>query len=200
MEVVESTVVRPRPGTFFTSDLHLFHDKVAKLRGFPDWASHDEWLTGTWRRHVRKDAVVWVLGDLTGGGHLNEALHVLNELPGRKRLVLGNHDPAHPLNLDAHKYMPRMLQAFEQVTVAAKVKVDGRSVMLSHFPYVGDSGPVDRHTSWRLRDEGRPLLHGHTHQTQPSLGGDHVISVGWDAWWRPVHLDEVTDLLRRNTN
>ncbi len=37
-------------------------------------------------------------------------------------------------------------------------------MLLSHFPYAGDSHDEDRYAKFRLRDEGIPLLHGHAHE------------------------------------
>lgn len=190
-----STVVHPLKGMLFTSDLHLGHESVAGHRGFPNAALHDQHIADTWRRMVHRDAVVWVLGDLTGGGHVDEALDLLADLPGRKRLVLGNHDRAHPLHSDSHKHTAKLFRVFEAVQLHAQQSINGTKVMLSHFPYTGDHTSEDRHTAWRLRDVGRPLLHGHTHQSRVRIFNDHVIHVGWDSWFRPVHADEIADLL-----
>ncbi|WP_121253960.1 hypothetical protein [Nocardioides ferulae] len=37
-------------------------------------------------------------------------------------------------------------------------------VLLSHFPYAGDSHDEDRYAQFGLRDEGIPLLRGHAHE------------------------------------
>ena len=192
---MNSTVTHARQGVFFTSDLHLFHDKVAQLRGFPDHVSHNAFIADVWRKDVHPKAQVWVLGDVTGGGHVREAMDFLNELPGKKHLILGNHDRAHPLNRGSHRRVDEYRLAFRSVQPYARRKINGVDVMLSHFPYTGDSGPEDRHVQWRLPNLGRPLLHGHTHQPVASLNNDGVIHVGWDTWYRPVHLDDISGLL-----
>src|SRR5690606_3135580 len=80
----------------FTADLHLGHAKVAGLRGFDDWIHHDAAVANNWREVVGECDTVWILGDFSCGREAH-ALRVLRNLPGRKRLILGNHDAAHPM-------------------------------------------------------------------------------------------------------
>ncbi len=79
------------------------------------------------------------------------------------------------------------------------------TVLLSHFPYVGDRGQ-ERYAQWRLKDEGLPLLHGHTHSAEeisytPRInnGGGWPTTqmhVGLDAWnLTPVSLEQIGELL-----
>lgn len=184
---------------FYTSDLHLSHEKVAATRGFADTVAHDMHVRTTWFKHVRPADEVWILGDLTGGGHLDYALAFISGLPGDKHLILGNHDQAHPMHHNGHRKLSRYLQVFRTVQLHGAHRIAGRTVLLSHFPYRGDSpggGGVDRHVEWRLRDQGKPLLHGHTHSGLVRLNPDNVLHVGWDAWFRPVSQEEIADLLR----
>lgn len=182
---------------YFTSDLHLGHDRVASVRGFDRVEDHDEMITSLWDV-VRDDDIVWVLGDLAM--RADHALPVLAKLPGRKRLVLGNHDHAHPLNRNAHKWHRAYAEVFEFVAPFARLKVQGIEVLASHFPYDRDREAV-RFPEFRLRDEGFPLLHGHTHGPErltidvrhPSRVEVHV---GIDAWVRLVTDAEVAELLR----
>lgn len=199
---------------FFTSDLHLGHRKVAALRGFgteeePATMAHDLALVGRWTDTVEPDDVVWVLGDLSAGGSraTEYALKVLGGMPGRKRLIAGNHDPVHPMNRQAFKWAARFAEVFEFVAPFARTKVLGREVMLSHFPYERDRGKP-RYMQYRLRDEGLPLLHGHTHgEERLTVTSVHdffnggfaarvEVHVGVDAWdLRPVADFEVDALL-----
>lgn len=174
----------------FTSDLHLGHRKVADLRGFDSTDAHDAAIATAWADRVRPDDVVWVLGDLAVGRPLH-ALDVLASLPGRKRLVLGNHDYAHPgIYRDAWKWHALYARVFDLVAPFARARVMGREVALSHFPYHRDRGEV-RHVQWRLPDQGLPLLHGHTHGTErltvtpwfdPEDSATVEVHVGLDAW------------------
>jgi calcineurin-like phosphoesterase family protein len=204
----------------FTSDLHLGHRKAAEHRGFSDVTLHDYAIQRRWADVVRDDDAVWVLGDLAASSPAH-ALGILRELPGTKHLVLGNHDQPHPMHRDAHLRLGKYLDVFASVSTAARRRVNGTEVLLSHFPYHRDRGEV-RHTQWRLRDEGRWLLHGHTHGpervtlsnrrqlwTAPERPGEpgHVtnlvtreIHVGVDAWdLTPVSLDTIAQLIKENS-
>ena len=88
------------------------------------------------------------------------------------------------------------MEVFESVQDFARVKLAGRSVLLSHYPYSGSGSEgiddetgqprsVERYTQYRLTDTGDPLLHGHTHGKETlhfSLAGTPQVHVGMDAW------------------
>jgi calcineurin-like phosphoesterase family protein len=174
--------------TFVTSDLHVGHRNQAVRRGFASVQDHDAALIEKWNITVRHDAdIVWVLGDVWLTSPRN-ALPVLQQLRGRKRLIAGNHDACWGGHRDAWRQRATYLQVFEAVLEFARVRVSGREVLLSHFPYSGDHTPEDRFAQYRLRDEGMWLLHGHTHTTA-KFTGPRQLHVGLDAWnMRPVPL------------
>lgn len=179
---------------FFTSDLHFGHRKVAELRGFTTVKEHDATLIRHWRYVVQPKDQVWVLGDLAASSPY-EALDILAQLPGDKHLIAGNHDACHPMHRDSHKRLPMYLEVFSSVQSFARRRINGREVLLSHFPYTADHTDVPRHNQYRLRDEGVWLLHGHTHSPQIRTS-DHEIHVGVDAWaLAPVSLDLVAKFI-----
>lgn len=191
------------PDTWLTSDTHLGHEKVARIRGFATCDEHDRFIARAWDRRVSPDDTVWVLGDIALNGW-RDRLSWFATRPGVKHLVLGNHDRAHPLNRNAQAHLRTYLEVFESVQLAARVRHQGRSLLLSHFPYDGEgetrTGSTDRATQWRLPDEGELLLHGHVHdgvRQRPSNAGTPMIHVGLDAWGlAPVRLHEALAGLR----
>lgn len=204
---------------WFTSDLHIGHPFVANERASaaaitapwaarnPRWINHfatrwhDDALARNWDRLVRKDDLVWVLGDASIGGvaRVDRALAWIDERPGRKKLIAGNHDPVHPgINRDYAKWLPRYLRVFEEVLPFARRRVAGQNVLLSHFPYHGDShSSTERYTQWRLPDMGEWLLHGHTHSSKAyDPAAPRSIHVGVDAWsLTPVPLDAIERII-----
>ena len=75
--------------------------------------------------------------------------------------------------------MRTTMGVFESVMVSDQVNIQGRQIMLSHFPYRGDHEHTgERYVQWRLRDEGLWLIHGHVHDEWKING--HQINVGWD--------------------
>lgn len=125
---------------FFISDLHLGHVNIPRLRvpytghSFESEEEHWEVIKSSWNRVVGKRDITWVLGDIC----FKEAfLPRLDELKGRKRFILGNHD------LDAKCFMPYA----EWVGGASYYK----GYWLTHIPIHPEE----------LR--GRNNIHGHVH-------------------------------------
>lgn len=183
----------------FTSDTHFSHRLVAGIRGFASTDEHDEHVVEVWNAHVRPGDTVWHLGDVSMGGPARFGRFV-EQLHGTIHLIAGNHDAVHPMHRDSHRHQRSWLEYFDSIQTMARRKSSGRYMLLSHFPYRGEGarGMADRHTQYRLRNEGIPLVHGHTHDEAQRLsfdGGTAMVHVGWDAWGRPVTLDEVVGLL-----
>src|SRR5437762_12320090 len=115
---------------WFTSDLHFGHRLVAGIRGFDSTDEHDEHLMSEWRKRVKPDDQVWVLGDLACSSPTH-ALELIQWLPGTKHLISGNHDNCHPMHRDSHKWQPKYLAAFASVQPFARRRIDGREILLS---------------------------------------------------------------------
>lgn len=186
---------------WFTSDVHLGHGKVAEDRGFDDVTDHDAAIYSAILDIMKRGDQLWILGDMTVGGTGAEAealsrLGAIASMLGVEfHLIAGNHDSCHPMaNRNSHKRQPVFLEVFSSVQLFTRRKIAGQQVMLSHFPYTGDHTDVDRGTQYRLRDEGLWLLHGHTHSREVT-DGSRQLHIGWDAWRRLVHLDEIADII-----
>ena len=201
--------------TFFSSDTHFCHGLVAGKRGFASSAEHDDEVIRRWNSVVRAEDMVWHVGDV-GLGNDTQVLERASRLNGRKHLVPGKHDRCWPGHTDSRKHQRRWLEVFESVQAFARVRLGARMVLLSHYPYEGDHTDEDRATQYRLRDEGRWLLHGHLHQ-QRRLGPDpryltmmnpldgsglvsprgREVHVGLDAWdLRPASEADVIGVIR----
>lgn len=187
-------------GIWFVSDTHFGHKLAAKDRGFEHVEAHDAVLLRTFMRTFQENDDVWWLGDLAFDGWQHR-IELWDHIPGRHHLVLGNHDRAHPLHSQGQNYQPHYHPYFSSVQIAARVSYDGAGALLSHFPYDGDHGDLrDRFSEWRLKDTGKPLIHGHTHgkeQLTYSSAGTPQVHVGLDAWGlKPVSAFEVFELIR----
>ena len=185
---------------WLTSDLHIGHDKIAHARGYPTTTAHDHAITRGIHRRVNPRDDLFILGD-AALGNKQTAAELIATLPGRKHLILGNHDRQHPLNGNTHNpHDGDLRDVFNSVQLATTLRHGGTVLLLSHFPYDGDPQPDDRHTQWRLPDHGTPLLHGHMHDTtraRRSRRGTAMVHVGVDAWgMAPVPLGEAAHLAR----
>jgi len=196
--------------TWFTADLHLSHTNIIVYSGRPfyDADSMNEAIIESWNDMVAPDDTVWVLGDIAFGKQ-DQSLPLVGLLHGNKILVPGNHDrcfvghrrlhkgdpEAHAIRLNRAR-QPYLDAGFAQIFDSPEpVDIAGHCVLLSHFPYVGDSrAEHDRYDAWRPINRGGWLVHGHVHEKWRQTG--RQINVGLDAWGgRPVKIDEVANLI-----
>ena len=78
---------------YFTADLHFGHENIIAHcnRPFESTAEMDEMLLTNWCNQVHETDTVYILGDLMF--YCKDPEHYLQRLPGRKHLIVGNHDP-----------------------------------------------------------------------------------------------------------
>jgi calcineurin-like phosphoesterase family protein len=177
----------------FTADTHFGHVAMIERGWRPQYASVPEMnadLIERWNAAVRPGDVVWHLGDFAMG-RISDALPIVGQLHGTVHLIAGNHDPAWSGNRDGYKRHAAWLAAgFATIQSFGRQRIEGGSVMLSHFPYVGDHTEDERFSQYRLPDLGLPLLHGHVHGKWKRNG--RQINVGVDVRdYQPVPLDEI---------
>ena len=203
---------------FVTSDLHLGgHVKVARHR-YPDWEDRPDAVTTGAHDYEVLEALyklpryshLMILGDLSGRtDHEDAALNMLSQVAVDRALemylVPGNHDSCHPLHGSALTSQAKFGFVFKFNQIVAKRRW-GKGVsteyLFSHFPYDGDTEGReggDRFTQYRLQDEGLPVVHGHTHgkyKTSRSKRDTLQVHVGFDAWRRPVALEEIVAIIK----
>ena len=191
----------------FTSDLHLGHRTVSEIRGFNSIEEHDRVVLGNISKVARPGDTLWILGDVAMGGWRDNILPLMALVAGYRinaHAVLGNHDRPAPNNSNGHAYVSEfaMRGGFASVSTVAKISVEGRSLLMSHYPYDGDHTEEERYDQFRLRDLGTTLLHGHTHSDQRvsrSSNGTLQIHVGLDAWGlKPVPLHQIKTIMEEN--
>lgn len=162
---------------WFTSDQHFGHARLLELspaRGaaFPTVGEMNARLIHNWNAVVEPDDTVWVLGDVDMHGK-DAMLALISQLVGTKILISGNHDSCWAGVRDGWKnrdlYLAAGFAAVMDFVVTTlpplRPQAPATRVLLSHFPYAGDSHDDDRYAQFRLRDEGIPLLHGHVHES-----------------------------------
>jgi calcineurin-like phosphoesterase family protein len=132
---------------FITSDLHFGHRNMAQIyRGFKDEFHHDETIIKNWNSVVHKKDKVYILGDITM--ETNKWYFLLDQLNGRKVVVLGNHDDP--------KHTAELLNYVDQVSGMIKYK----GYWLTHAPI----------HPYELR--GHSNIHGHIHGNHIMEFGD----------------------------
>jgi len=183
---------------FFTSDWHIGHENIIKFcdRPFASVKDMNQSILNTMNRAVGPEDELWILGDLAMGDW-DASMNSMKQLvAGKIFLVPGNHDKCHPMHKKAEQYRNRYVSVGMEITAPhVKTHLAGQSVWVSHFPYVGDSGYVDRFVDWRLKDTGSWLVCGHVHEKWRQAG--RQINVGVDAWGgNPVSEDTIKQMIK----
>jgi calcineurin-like phosphoesterase family protein len=191
---------------FYTSDTHFGHARIVELsnRPFDDVHHMNEEIIRRWNSVVGPEDHVYHLGDVALGP-IMESLTCIRRLNGHKTLILGNHDRPFMKKGKASfdEWVDIYIKAgFVDVRFSDAHAIDGGNgtvapVLLSHFPYDGDSHDGDRFKDERLQDAGVPLIHGHTHSNghpvSRSNRGTVQVHVGMDAWnYTPVSEEEIS--------
>lgn len=196
---------------FFTSDTHFGHARILELgagRPFKNLAHmHSIILKNAWAK-VGPEDDLYHLGD-AALGNFDESLKVLAAMPGRRKfLIPGNHDKIFPrLNTVTRiaRFAPMYESAgFEILELHPLITLDADGepieVRLSHVPYSPErySGREDKLAFARPVDDGKWLIHGHTHSSEKASEHPREIHVGVDANnWTPVSELEIIERIRQ---
>lgn len=133
--------------TFFTSDLHFFHQNVIRFdnRPYTSVEEMNEALINNWNKKVKKDDLVYILGDISWGKD-EETCAIFERLNGRKILIKGNHDRVHG----------KIKNCFEEVADYKEITLPGnKHIVLCHYPIVF----FNRH------HYGAYMFYGHVHNS-----------------------------------
>ncbi|MGI6177498.1 MAG: metallophosphoesterase family protein [Eubacterium sp.] len=156
------------------SDTHFNHDKdfIVAKRGYPSVAEMNEDIIRKWKAAISPEDEVYHLGDVFLGDD-TEGMQILNSLPGRIHIIIGNHDNKNRISL------------FENAENVVSVKPidwlewEGSDVLLCHYPTPNnEQDELIRHS----RKMPKYTLYGHTHQTVSFLEDFPAgLNVGVDA-------------------
>ena len=138
---------RVRKMIYYTSDLHFGHRNVISFdkRPFADIDEMDQCLINNWNARIRPEDTVYILGDFCyKGGRATK--WYLQQLKGRKVLIVGNHDGKTLQDSETMKY-------FEDARPMMHVTDGDKQICLCHFPIAEWNGYY--HGSWHI--------YGHIH-------------------------------------
>lgn len=131
---------------WITSDSHFGHDNIIKFG--QRTKAHEVTMLANWIDRIREEDTILHLGDVAMGGPMKQVswLKVIGRLPGKKYLVLGNHD-------ELHHEQPYHYTDTAGFTVIPEFEQDG--VVFSHRPVC--HGDLREFSEWEIN------VHGHTH-------------------------------------
>lgn len=173
--------------TFFTSDLHFGHKNIIELcnRPFETIDEMDEALIKNWNRKVKKNDVVYLIGDVVWDK--SKVAYYMEKLSGKKILVAGNHDSTWVKREECQKH-------FESVVPYLEVHLNGHPITMCHYPML----------EWKSsREETRRklgyLIHGHIHnriaeEYRQLFLNFNALNAGVDVnFFEPVTFEELLE-------
>ena len=145
---------------FFVSDTHFGHSNIIKFcdRPFKDAEEMDYKLIENWNKKVPQDGLVFHLGDFAWGGY-EFWKKIREQLNGDIILIKGNHDQKN-MSSTAEQ------ELFKHVTWQMLIEIEGRKVLLNHFPFLCYAG-VYREPSKLVFQ-----AYGHVHSGEGKKGQD----------------------------
>lgn len=165
---------------YYISDTHFGHENVIRFcdRPFDSVETMNAALIANWNRKVNGNDTVYILGDMFF--RCADPESILQQLKGKKRVIVGNHDGSWMTKLDASRY-------FESVDVMLETSVDNYGVTLCHYPLL----------TWRHAKKTY-MIHGHIHSDTSSdfwpllKARERVLNAGADInRYEPVTLEEL---------
>ncbi|MCS3893467.1 calcineurin-like phosphoesterase family protein [Bradyrhizobium japonicum USDA 38] len=164
--------------TFFIADPHYFHASPDRADGiigmcnrpFANGREMNEVMASSWRAVVQKDDDVICLGDFAHRAEPDALREMFDSLPGRKTLVIGNHDGPETRSLP-----------WTDLKEIAYVNVETTKLVVCHFPMLSWPGS---------RKPSTLMLYGHHHGKIP--GNRQSCDIGVDVMgWAPVRLSQI---------
>jgi calcineurin-like phosphoesterase family protein len=159
---------------WYTADTHFGHENIIKFckRPFNSVGMMDAVLQANFIELIGANDDLWIVGDFGFGkmsdqdGRLEE---VFASIPGRKHLILGNHDG------DRVKSLP-----WASISDIAEVTDGDQKLTLCHYPMI----------TWNGARKGALQLFGHVHDNWQ--GTRNSINVGVDVWgFKPIQLKDI---------
>lgn len=155
-------VIKNKGKIFFWSDQHFFHHNIIKYASRPfDSISHmNQTMLNNYYQNVKEEDLVVFCGDVSFGDVVNTR-DFLKGLPGKKVLVMGNHD------FEKNDCKFRNYHLFDCVTMSFRMDLDIEEqkfeLLVSHYPI--DSSLLPKNTF---------NVHGHIHQHTAGLRNINV--------------------------
>ena len=150
---------------WFISDTHFGHPAIIPFgrRPFADADEMDAALEANWRATIKPEDLVYHLGDIAW---TRAGLRLFADLPGTKRLIIGNHDDG--------KACAPLVQRLELLRV-----FDDGAFIATHMPK-------------RIGDPDRRQINVHGHVHADDLDDPRYVNICVERTnYRPLHIDEL---------
>lgn len=165
---------------WFTADTHFYHPNIIKYcnRPFKDSVEMNEAIISNWNRVVKKDDLIYHLGDFTFGGD-DIFARLITRLNGLIIFVKGNHDRTAWKN--RHKFY-----AFSDSY--REIEIDGQNITLCHYAM----------RVWNKSHRGSWHLYGHSHGSLPDDPHSRSFDCGVDCHnYTPINFEQVKEIMSK---
>lgn len=175
---------------WFTADPHFFHKNIIKYVGrpFKNIEEMNETLLTNWNKLVKKDDLIFVLGDFCLGS-TKDCGNVLSKLNGNKVLIIGNHEKSVLKSVVNRDFFNGGIYERLEIRVNDKeVSDEFQDLILDHYTM----------TTWNKSHRGAWQLFGHVHgllDNNLNLSPNQM-DVGVDSHdYSPISYDRVKEII-----
>lgn len=139
--------------TYYIADPHFGHENIIRFenRPFDSVGQMNRWLIEAWNARVGAEDDVYVIGDFAYRS-ATSVKGIVEQLAGRKHLVIGNHDVKWMKTFEAEDYFVEIGHALYNVDEK------NRRVFMCHYPCMAWPG---------ARYETSYHVYGHIHSHKP---------------------------------
>lgn len=169
--------------TFFTSDLHIGHERCAvAFRPHSSLEDMHNFIITTWNTNITSADDVYVLGDIFMGewktlAKANEFLNLLNFKSFN--VIPGNHDKPNFLReLSIYRGRNGKNDFDVSITHIVEKRFPVETKNIKMYPLVCSHYPL---ASWSTVAKGIGHVHGHCHMAYKGRG--RILDVGWDGFY-----------------
>lgn len=181
---------------YYISDTHFRDQAIFDKckRPFKSLSEMEETIIRKWNSKVKKDDIVYVLGDISKDDD-NSSIEIFRNLNGTKHFIVGNHDQLILKDIQDSN-------VFESVKFIDLVMDNGRKVCVCHYPLM----------DWMEFNRKGILVYGHIHNKTAKNGNAYAMmknyyknlpayNCGVDVCdFEPKTLDELIQLKEVNKN
>ena len=175
------------------SDPHYSHKNIIKkltswekgaTREFESVEHHNDILVANINNTVKKDDVLFMLGDIAFGGFENIEVFMKRILCDEIHLIFGNHDE-HIIN-----NRNNVKNSFTTTSFYREVQIDGNTFVMFHYPI----------SEWNGAHKGFYHIYGHQHNLPQDKFSNigRSMDIGFDGHpeFRPYNIKEVINVLK----
>ena len=183
-----------KPNIFFTSDYHIYHDKIIALGKGRPFSNLEEMHAAIADRHnavVRQGDLVYNLGDFALKCQWEQAYAFRQRLVGQQHFTFGNHD----------KVVWEMIRNVPDVFTWYKGDPDSPGAYVLKLKGYGDIPKISighfKMCTFTSSHKGSWNLYGHSHGQLPDEDRWLGFDVGVDVWdYTPVSIEQVVQKMK----